>query len=116
MTSIDIDLDPGTVMIGSIVMGLVVDDTVHFLVRLKRQLNSGANIEHGIANTMWDTGRPIIVTSILLAAGFSVLLFGSFQPDVNFGLISSFIIIFALLADLVLLPAALKLLQPKIVL
>ena len=116
MTSIDIDLDPGTVMIGSIVMGLVVDDTVHFLVRLKRQLNSGANIEHGIANTMWDTGRPIIVTSILLAAGFSVLLFGSFQPDVNFGLISSFIIIFALLADLVLLPAALKLLRPKIVL
>ncbi|MBZ0273533.1 MMPL family transporter [bacterium] len=109
-----IELDPGTVMIGSICLGLVVDDTVHFLVRLRRYLKAGKTIEEGVAATMNEAGRPIIVTSVLLACGFLVLTLGSFQPNVYFGLISAIIIMFALAADLLVLPATLQIIRPRI--
>ncbi|MCA9527794.1 MAG: MMPL family transporter, partial [Myxococcales bacterium] len=101
-----IQLDPGTVMIGSIALGLVVDDTVHFLVRLRRSL-ADAPMPAAIERTMSQTGRPIIVTSVVLALGFATLGFGSFTPNVAFGVVSAVVILCALLADLLLLPAVL---------
>ncbi len=114
MGFLNINLDPGTVMIGSIALGLVVDDTVHFLVRFKRFSHDGADIETGIRKTIDEAGRPIIVTSICLAAGFAVLTFGSFTPNINFGVISAIVILLALACDLVVLPAALILVRPKV--
>jgi len=108
-----IALDPGTVMIGSIALGLVVDDTVHFLVRLRRNVDRHA-LEDAIAATMKQTGRPIVVTSIALGAGFAVMGLGSFTPNVAFGIVSAIVVILAMLADLVMLPAALLVLQPKV--
>ncbi|MCB1152046.1 RND family transporter [bacterium] len=109
-----ISLDPGTVMIGSIAMGLVVDDTVHFLVRMKRKLANGGSIEEGIAYAMYESGRPIVITSVVLALGFSVLMLGSFMPNIYFGFISAIIIMLALACDLIVLPAALVVLRPTI--
>lgn len=112
MALLGIDLDPGTVMIGSIALGLVVDDTVHFLVRLRRHQADGQTLEEAIASTMLETGRPIIVTSVALAAGFSVMALGTFTPNVYFGLVSAVVMILALVAAVVLLPAALLELRP----
>ena len=109
-----ISLDVGTVMIGSIAMGLVVDDSVHFLVRLRRFSKEGLMLDKSIFNTMQETGRPIIVTSIVLAAGFSVLMLGSFAPNYYFGMVSAIVILMALIFDLVVLPAALMIIRPKI--
>ena len=108
-----IALDPGTVMIGSIALGLVVDDTVHFLVRLKRNL-ADHELPDAIARAMHQTGRPIILTSIILAGGFGTLGFGSFTPNVAFGAVSAVVILVAMLADLVLLPSALLVLNPRV--
>ncbi len=112
MVPMGIALDPGTVMIGSIALGLVVDDTVHFLVRLRRNLAT-SDRPGAIEKTMEQTGRPIIQTSIILALGFSVLTLGSFTPNVAFGLISAAVIILAVVADLVMLPAALIVIKPR---
>ncbi|MCP4714651.1 MAG: MMPL family transporter, partial [Deltaproteobacteria bacterium] len=109
-----ISLDPGTVMIGSIAMGLVVDDTVHFLVRLRRRLKAGDSMQQAIRWSMHSTGRPIMVTSFVLASGCLVLTLGSFAPNIYFGAISSLIIVLALICDLVVLPAALIIIRPKI--
>ena len=109
-----ISLDVGTVMIGSIALGLVVDDSVHFLVRLKRFTKEGSSLDKSIEGTMQETGRPIVVTSIVLAAGFSVLMLGSFAPNYFFGMVSAIVILTALIFDLVVLPAALKIIQPRI--
>ena len=114
MSAIGISLDVGTVMIGSIALGLVVDDSVHFLVRLKRLRQKGLNTNESVAETINDVGRPIIITSVVLAAGFSVLMLGSFAPNIYFGLISAIIIILALIFDMVVLPAALIIVRPKI--
>ena len=109
-----IDLDPGTVMIGGIALGLVVDDTVHFLVALRRQVRLTPTIDEAVATTMRATGRPIIVTSIVLAAGFSILCLGNFTPNISFGMVSAVVILTALVADLVMLPAALIVIRPRL--
>ena len=101
-------------MIGAIAMGLVVDDTVHFLVRLRRHTVRGQSLEDAIENATIDAGRPIVITSIVLAAAFSIMVFGNFTPNINFGMISAVIILLALIADLILLPAVLRICRPKL--
>lgn len=114
MGLVGIPLDPGTVMIGSVALGLVVDDTVHFLVRLRRSLLGGAGLDEGVAATMDQTGRPIIVTSVVLACCFAVLGLGSFNPNVNFGLVTALVVILALIADLLILPAVVLAARPRL--
>ncbi len=64
-----------------------------------------------IEESMSGAGRAIIVTSVILASGFSVLVFGSFAPSMYFGVVTAAVILIALVADLVLLPAALLVLR-----
>jgi len=114
MAAARITLDVGTVMIGSIALGLVVDDSVHFLTRLKGIRQKEKNVKNAIAGAIINVGRPIIITSLVLAAGFSVLMLGSFAPNIYFGLICAIIILLALVFDLVVLPAALLIIMPGI--
>ena len=108
-----IALDPGTIMIGSVALGLVVDDTVHFMVRLRRGLGD-LPLEDAIDRAMHHTGRPIILTSFVLAGGFATMGFGSFTPNVAFGLVAAAVILMAVVCDLVVLPAALLVLRPRL--
>lgn len=108
-----IGLSPGTIMIGAIALGLVVDDTVHFLVALRRELAHNPDPDAAITAALHTSGRPIVLTSVTLMAGFAVLMCGSFNPSIQFGAISALVIAFALLADLLLLPAALRVMRPK---
>jgi hypothetical protein len=109
-----IHLDPGTVMVSSIAIGIAVDDTVHLLVRLRRYLLAGLPLEPAVAAALRDTARPIVVTSLVLGVGFLVLVLGSYTPNVNFGVVSAAVIFLALLADLVVLPAVLLTLRPRL--
>jgi predicted RND superfamily exporter protein len=102
-----IQLDVGTVMIGSIALGLVVDDSVHFLVRLQRNLGAGRSLDRSVDATIAEGGRAMVVTSLALGAGFAILMLGSFVANVYFGAICALIIVLALVADLVVLPAIL---------
>ncbi len=108
-----IDLTPGTVMVAAIVMGLVVDDTVHFLLGLRRRMDRGAGQEQAIQETVMDVGQALTFTSIVLAAGFGVLMLGSYAPNIHFGAIAATVIVMALITDLVLLPAALRVLSRR---
>ena len=90
-----IRLDSGTVMIATIALGLVVDDTCHFLVRLRQRTRMQESLPEAIAETMRQTGRPIILTSVILVLGFAVLTLGSFTPTVCFGLVCSFVVTIA---------------------
>jgi predicted RND superfamily exporter protein len=113
MAILGIDLNPGTVMITAVALGIVVDDTVHFMVAVKRELQSGGDISLAIERAIMEAGRPIVATSILLGLGFSVMLMGSFLPSREIGGICALIIIIALVADLVLVPAALRVLPAR---
>jgi len=109
-----IPLDPGTVMIGGVAMGLVVDDTVHFLVRLRREARAGTPLDAAVRRTLEQVARPILATSVTLAAGFGVMTVASFSPNAHFGAVTSVVILLALIGDLVVLPAALLWLRPRL--
>ena len=115
MTILGIGLNPGTVMIGAIALGVVVDDTVHFLTAFRSRLEQGDDVDTGIRNTIEEVGRPIVVTSILLATSFATLLLGQFVPSMQVGLITTIVVITALLADLILLPAVLRTLPRSLI-
>ncbi len=109
-----IGLDPGTVMCGAVALGLVVDDTVHFLHHFRAEITAGASLEDAVHATLQATGRALVATTIILVAGFWVLTTASFRPNIYFGLLSGAAIGFALVADLVTLPAALAVVRPKL--
>ena len=107
-----INLDPGTVMIGPIALGLVVDDTVHFLYRFRALQKEGASIEEATKGTILSSGKAIVTTSLILTAGFGVLALGSFIPNIFFGVVAAVIVLVAMVADVVVLPAVLALFRP----
>ena len=60
-------------------LGIVVDDTIHFLSKFRLELNKGKKIEEAIRNTYLTTGKAIIVTSLILSGGFLTLALSSFS-------------------------------------
>ena len=106
-------LDMFTMLIGSISIGLVVDDTIHFMHNFRRyHLNSG-NVNQAVRETLQSTGRAIVVTTIVLCFGFFIFMAASMENLFRFGLITGITIFLALLADLFLAPALMKLLYDR---
>jgi predicted RND superfamily exporter protein len=102
-----IDLSTGTVMIASAVLGLVVDDTIHFLTQYTRLYDGDGPA--AVRGTMHGIGRALVMNNLVLVLGFWVGCFGSFKPTVYFSLFSGVTMISALLCDLLVTPACLLL-------
>ena len=94
-------------------MELQEDDTVHFLVRFRRKLDTDHSMATAVAETINEVGRPITITSIILSISFLILLLGSFTPNIHFGGVTSIVVSLALIADLLVLPSAMYLIKPK---
>jgi predicted RND superfamily exporter protein len=108
----DIDLNVNTVMVASIAIGLVVDDTIHFFHRLVEE-NRVMEAEFAINNTIRTVGRALGFTSFVLVGGFSILILSDFQGTAWLGLLLATVILWALLADLVLTPIVIRIFKPK---
>lgn len=106
-------LKMSTVIVFTIAFGISVDDTIHFMSRLRRELQQGQSLNTAIKATFFSTGKAIIITSLILILGFSVLLLSSFQTTFITGLLVSLALLFALFADLFLLPVLLALFYKK---
>ncbi len=96
-----------TSLIGCLALGVAIDDTVHFLVRYRRERQSGATPEEAARRCGRQVGRPIAVTSIVLVAGFLVVAFSDFATLQEFGILAALTMGICLVNDLVLLPALL---------
>lgn len=105
MPWLGIPLDVGTVMIAVIALGLVVDDSIHLLARLKVELGRGLDARPAMVRALTAVGRPVVYTSVALSAGFLILVFASFNSMIHFGVLSATVIGLALALDLALLPA-----------
>lgn len=112
MGKVGINLDVGTCTVASIVIAMAVDDTVHFLYKFREELKVKENYAAAIAETMKSVGPPIVYTSLVLAAGFWVLIFSSYVPALNFGFLSGVAVLAALIGDIVILPALLVWFRP----
>lgn len=109
----NIPLDINSLMIGSIAIGIVVDDTVHFIYNYQKFNQLTSNPYEAIHETMLGTGRALLITSLVLCTGFFILMLASLNHLVRFGFFTGITILIALAADFFLLPAIMIMLQRK---
>ncbi|AKD04739.1 MMPL family transporter [Pontibacter korlensis] len=91
-------------IIFTIAFGIAVDDTIHFLSKLKLELKSGKSLPYAVKSTFISAGKAIIITSSILVAGFLTLVLSTFDATFYVGLFVSLTLVFAVVADLLLLP------------
>jgi hypothetical protein len=110
-----IKLRPTTAMTFAIAFGIAVDDTIHYLARFRQELFAhGGHYREANEWTLLTTGKAIISTSLILSAGFFIMVSSNFLPSRDFGFLSAVTMLGALLGDLFFLPAVLTLVKPKI--
>lgn len=103
-----INLDYVTSIIACMVIGIGVDDTIHFLNTYRHFMDEEHDIDRTIARTLRLSGKAIIYTSIALLFGFSVLTISNFKPLIFFGILCASTMITTTLGALIVLPAAIK--------
>jgi predicted RND superfamily exporter protein len=97
-----IDIKISTSIIFSIAFGIAVDDTIHFMGKLKLLQNRGYSKNYAVKRTFISTGKAIIMTTLILCAGFVSLIFSSFMGTFYVGMLVTITLIIALVGDLLL--------------
>jgi len=101
-------------IVAGMTLGIVVDDTVHFLSKyLRARREKGLDAEAAVRYAFRNVGMALFTTSVVLVVGFLVLSLSSFELNSGMGLLTAIVIAFALLADFLLLPPLLILLDSK---
>lgn len=104
MYLLGIDFKLTTAILFTVAFGIAVDDSIHFMTRLRIELATQKSFLYALKRTFFEAGRAIITTSAILVAGFCLLIFSQFGVTHFTGILISFSLVFALLADLILLP------------
>lgn len=99
-----IDLEAGVSIIFAVIFGIAVDDTIHFLSKYKLARDKGKSIDESLHITFVETGKAIVLTTLILFFGFMIMLFSAHPPSVTVGLLVSLTLFSALIADLMLIP------------
>ena len=99
-----IDLKVSTSIIFTIAFGIAVDDTIHFVSRLRLELAKGRSRQYALKRSFIGTGKAIIITSLILVAGFLTLVLSTFKGTFYTGALLSLTLLFAVVVDLFLLP------------
>jgi hypothetical protein len=107
------ELTAGNVIVFAISLGIAVDDTVHFLARYREEAKRGTDPRVAVSSALRSSGRAIVLTSLLVVSGLSVLVFSEFLPTRRFSELTAITMIAALPGDVILLPALLSLLGKR---
>jgi hypothetical protein len=115
MGFLGIPIKPSTILVFSIAFGISVDDTIHFLAKYRQELKANNwKIKRSVYAALRETGVSMFYTSIVLFFGFSVFMISSFGGTVALGGLVSATLLFAMLANLLLLPSLLLSLERNI--
>ncbi len=115
MGFVGVPIKPSTILVFSIAFGISVDDTIHFLAKYRQELTSSKwKIEKSVYAALRETGVSMFYTSIVLFFGFSVFVISNFGGTVALGSLVSATLLFAMLANLILLPSLLLSLEKSI--
>jgi len=110
-----IPLKPSTILVFSIAFGISVDDTIHFLAKYRQELiDSKWKIKRSIYAAIHETGISMFYTSVVLFFGFIVFMTSNFGGTVALGGLVAVTLLFAMLANLILLPSLLISLEDKV--
>ncbi len=108
-----IPLDMISSVVACLTLGIVVDDSVHFIICFRDELARTGSRTRAVAHAYDVAGRPIVFTSVVISGAFAVFLFSSFQGIYYVGSLATCAIIAALLADMLLLPVLLRFFAPR---
>ena len=96
----------GTILLATIVLGISVDATIHFLYHfLEKHRDEQSSMEDALRHTMNITGRALVLATTTIFCGFSIFALADFPPLEQFGMLTGSAIVFGLIGDLLVLPA-----------
>ncbi len=110
---LDIPLDMSTTLIGGIIIGLAVDDTIHFMDRFNRYFEQTRDARLAVRKTLETAGTAMMITSVVLGAGFMAFSFAYMQNVAEFGLLCTFATVAAFVADITLAPSLMVLVTSR---
>ena len=99
------EINLGLSVVAGISLGIIVDDTVHFLAKYQHARQEGRDAEAAVRYAFNSVGRALWITTAVLVIGFSVLMFSSFRLNSDLGQLTAIIILTALVIDFLFLPA-----------
>ncbi|MBN2602065.1 MAG: RND family transporter [Candidatus Marinimicrobia bacterium] len=110
-----IELNVATAMLSSIMIGVGVDYTIHFLYRFRYEVQAGRPAQEAVIRTLITSGKGIIYNALSVIVGFTVLLVSGFLPIYFFGFLIVFSISTCLIGALTIMPALLVMIKPKFI-
>lgn len=103
-----INLKPSTILVFSIAFGISIDDTIHFLVKYRQELNANnGKIRKSVLKALRETGLSMFYTSVVLFFGFGIFVASEFGGTVALGILVALTLLVAMLSNLILLPCLL---------
>ena len=113
MGYLGISMNIATVMVASVALGVVDDDTIHFINRYRAEVALGLSTDEAIEFATTHEGRASLTTAIINSAGYSVLFLSEYKPNAWFGGLLALTMVVAFLAEVFILPSMIKL-MPRI--
>jgi uncharacterized protein len=104
MGAVGIPLKISTSIIFNIAFGIAVDDTIHFLARVRTLLGEGMSVNYAVKRTFLSTGKAMVVTTLILSGGFLTLVLSDFLGTFYIGFLISLTLFVALIAELLITP------------
>lgn len=112
MGLLGIALDTDTLLIAPLIIGIAVDDTIHFMTHYRVELIRTGSISESLITTIRDVGQAVMFTTMVLGLGFALLSFSDYLGMAKMGFFGSAAIFVALLCDLFLIPAMIMIFKP----
>jgi predicted RND superfamily exporter protein len=106
-------LEIGSIMVFTICLGIAVDDTIHLVFRFGRELQASGDVARAMKIALHRVGQALIITTVVLLAGYGSLLLSQVAVLVTFGILACLAIAAALIGDLLILPALLLWFVPQ---
>ena len=112
MGLLGIALDTDTLLIAPLIIGIAVDDTIHFMTHYRVELIRTGSISESLMSSIRDVGQADMFTTMVLGLGFALLSFSDYLGMAKMGFFGSAAIFVALLCDLFLIPAMIIIFKP----
>ena len=113
MGLLEVPLDTDTLMIAPLIIGIAVDDTIHFISHYRMSLAQNHNMRIALVETIKEVGQAVTFTTLILGCGFLMLTFSDYLGLAKIGGFGSLAIFVALLCDLLFFPALIMIFKPK---
>ena len=113
MGLLGVPLDTDTLMIAPLIIGIAVDDTIHFISHYRMSLAQNHNMKLALVETIKEVGQAVTFTTLILGCGFLMLTFSDYLGLAKIGTFGSLAIFVALLCDLLFFPALIMIFKPK---